>query len=53
MDGQHCAWITADVDSKHEARRLVPAAFRAAARVIALNQFSMEQLDSIMSRHEM
>jgi len=53
MVGEHCAWIIADVDGKEEAWRLVPPAFRADARVIGLNQFSMEQLDSIMSRHEM
>ena len=53
MDGQHCAWIIVDVDSKDEARYLVPPVFRANARVIGLNQFSMEQLDAMMSRHEM
>jgi hypothetical protein len=52
MDGQHSAWIIADVDSKDEARYLVPPAFRADARVIGLNKFSMEQLDSIMSSHK-
>jgi hypothetical protein len=49
MDGQHCAWIMVDKD---EARYLVPPAFRADVRVIGLNKFSMDQLDSIMSRHE-
>jgi len=52
LDGQHCAWIIADVDDKGEARRLVPPAFRADARVIGLNRFSMEMLDSLVSRHE-
>jgi hypothetical protein len=53
LDGQHYAWIIADMDSKDEARRLVPPAFRADARIIGLNKFSMETLDSIMSRHEL
>ena len=52
MDGQHCAWIIADVNSKDEARYLVPSAFRADARIIGLNKFSMEILDSIMNHHE-
>jgi len=52
MDGQHCAWIIADVNSKDEARYLVPSAFRADARIIGLNKFSMEQLDGIMNHHE-
>ena len=34
-------------DSKEEAHCLVPPAFRASATVIALNRFSMEQIDSI------
>jgi hypothetical protein len=53
MDGQHCAWIIADVEGKDEARHLVPPACRTDARVIGLNKFSMEQLDRIMSCHEM
>jgi hypothetical protein len=52
LDGQHCAWIIADVDNKNDARNLVPPAFRSDARVIGLNKFSMEQLESIMNRHE-
>jgi len=52
MDGNHCAWTIAEVDSRDEARYLVPPAFRAVARVIGLNKFSMEQIDTIMSRHE-
>jgi hypothetical protein len=53
MVGEHCAWIIADVGNSDEARYLVPPAFRADARVVGLNKFSMEQLGSIMSRHEM
>lgn len=52
MDGEHCAWIIADVANKDEARHLVPPAFRADARVIGLNKFSMAQLEGIVSRHE-
>ena len=53
MVGEHCAWIIADVGNSDEARYLVPPAFRADARVVGLNKFSMELLGSIMSRHEM
>ena len=52
MDGNHCAWIIAEVDSKDDARYLVPPAFRAEAKIISLNKFSIEQLDNIVSRHE-
>ncbi len=50
MDGNHSAWLTVDVDSKDEALKMVPAAFRSQAHIIALNKFSMEQIDTIMSQ---
>lgn len=53
LDGQHYAWIIADMESKEEARRIVPPAFRTDARIIGLNKFTMEDLDRIMSRHEL
>ena len=52
MDGVHSAWIIVEVDSKEEARYVLPPAFRAGAKIIGLNKFTMEQIDSIMSRHE-
>jgi len=52
LDGNHCAWITAEVDSRDEARYLVPPAYRADARIIGLNKFSIEQLGTMMSHHE-
>ena len=36
-----------EADSKEEARYLVPPTFHASATVIALNKFTMEQIDSI------
>jgi hypothetical protein len=45
--------MIADVKSKDEARQIVPPAFRADARIIGLNKFTMEELDRIMSRHEL
>jgi hypothetical protein len=44
--------MIADIENKDEARRLVPPAFRADARIIGLNKFTLEDLDRIMSRHE-
>lgn len=51
LDGAHHAWLVVDVDSKDEARSIVPPAFRAEANIVALNRFSMDQVDSIMRRH--
>ena len=49
-DGEHKAWIIVDVDSKEEARRIVPSAFH--ARVFQLNQFSMDDLEGMLSKHK-
>ena len=52
MDGEHSAWIVVEVDSKDEARCILPPAFRAQAKIVGLNKFTMEQIDSIISRHQ-
>lgn len=51
MDGTHSAWIIVDVESKDAARSILPPAFRAQARIVGLNQFSMEQIDIIIAQH--
>ncbi|MGA7929857.1 MAG: hypothetical protein WCA20_28165 [Candidatus Sulfotelmatobacter sp.] len=51
MDGDHNARIIVELETKQEARSIVPAAFRHRAKVIGLNRFSMEQIDDILSRH--
>ena len=51
MDGEHCAWIIVEADSKEEARSVVPPPLRAGARVIGLNKFSIEKIDFFMSHH--
>ena len=50
-DGDHRAWMIVDVGSKEEARAIVPPAFRAEARVVGLNTFSMEQISQILRDH--
>jgi nicotinate-nucleotide pyrophosphorylase len=51
MDGEHKAWIMIEVDSKEEARFVVPPAFRAQAKIVGLNKFTMEEIDEILRRH--
>jgi hypothetical protein len=51
-DGDHHAWMIVDVSSKDEARAIVPPAFRASARVVALNHFSMDEIDTILKEHQ-
>ncbi len=51
-DGEHKAWFTVEVASKEEARAIVPPAFRAAARVIQLNAFVLEEIQQMLKEHE-
>ena len=51
-DGVHNAWMIVDVDTKDEARGIVPPAFRSVARVTALNTFTLEYINSEIARLE-
>lgn len=51
MDGEHKAWLTVETDSKDEALRIVPPAFRAQAKVVALDRFSLEQVERALAKH--
>jgi hypothetical protein len=50
-DGVHKAWIVVDVDSKLDARNMVHPAYRQSASVVALNKFSIEELDELITHH--
>lgn len=50
-DGAHTAWIVVEVDSKEEARSILPPAFRAHARIVALNKFTMEQVNGVINQN--
>lgn len=51
-DGEHKAWIIVEVDTKDEARRILPPAFRAEAKIVQLNTFTMEEIEDILLHHE-
>ena len=50
-DGDHKAWIMVEVDSRDEARFILPPAFRAQAKIVQLNKFTMEEIDEILRHH--
>lgn len=50
-DGVHKAWMVVDVDSRDEARSIVPPAFRAQTKIVKLNCFTMEEIDQILRDH--
>jgi nicotinate-nucleotide pyrophosphorylase len=52
MDGVHTAWIVVEVDSKEQARSILPPAFRSQAKIVALNKFTLEQVEGIISQHQ-
>jgi hypothetical protein len=51
-DGVHKAWAIVEVDSKDEARAIVPPAFRHETTIVQLNFFTMQDLDNLVSRHQ-
>ncbi len=51
-DGEHKAWLVVEVDSRDEARAIVPPAFRSQAKVVQLNTFTMEEIDDILRHHK-
>jgi len=51
MDGDHRAWMIVDVEDKAQALAVVPPPFRSQARIVGLNQFSVEAIQGILNRH--
>ena len=51
MDGEHKAWIIADVADKEEACSIVPPQFRHEAKVTQLNKFTMDEIEEILRKH--
>jgi hypothetical protein len=51
-DGVHKAWIVVDVDSKDEARNLLPPLYRREATIVQLSKFGLKELDDFIKLHE-
>ena len=50
-DGDHRGWIIVETEDKDQARRMLPPLFRATAQIVALNRFSLEELDDLIRHH--
>jgi len=50
-DGEHKAWLTVEVDSREEARRILPPAMRARARIVRLSKFSLTHFGALLREH--
>ncbi len=51
-DGDHRAWIVVDVDSKDEAKAIVPPVYRSQAKIVALNRFTLQEIEDILREHQ-
>ncbi|MGD8812882.1 MAG: hypothetical protein PVI78_00245 [Anaerolineales bacterium] len=51
-DGEHKAWIVVELESKDEARAILPPLFRDEAKIVALNKFTMADLERIKEEHQ-
>jgi len=50
-DGVHKSWMMVNVDSKDEARRILPPAMREQATIVQLNCFTVEEVEDILREH--
>jgi hypothetical protein len=50
-DGDHHAGIVVDVDSKEEARSIVPPIYRSQAKIVGLNRFTLRELEDLLKEH--
>lgn len=51
MDDDHRAWIVIEADTKEQARMTVPPNYRAQARIVCLNKFSIEEMNELLKHH--
>ncbi len=51
-DGEHKAWIIVEVNTKEEAMRVLPAAYRSQAKIVKLNKFTLEEIEELISHHD-
>lgn len=51
-DGEHKAWLVADVDSKDQARAILPPAYRPHAKIVQLNNFTVGEIDDLLRFHK-
>jgi hypothetical protein len=52
MAGTHSGWVIAELDGRDEAMQMVPPEFREEARIVELNQFTREQIVSLIAELE-
>jgi hypothetical protein len=52
FDGEHKGWITVEAENKEEARSILPPVYRAQAKIVRLNKFTVEEVDQLLQLHQ-
>jgi hypothetical protein len=51
LDGVHKSWIMVDLESKDEARNILPARYRSQAVITCLTKFAIDENSAIVAQH--
>ncbi len=51
-DEEHKCWVIVDVDSKEEARAILPPVYRNEAKIIKLNRYTLDDLTEAIKNKE-
>ena len=51
-DGDHRAFVTIEVDTRDEARSVIPPTLRVHAKIVQLNSFTMKDIEHLLSDHQ-
>jgi hypothetical protein len=52
-DDEHKAWIIADLESKEQAKMILPPEFRSVAKIVAVEQLSPASMEDIAKEHKL
>jgi len=51
-DGDHRAWVILEVDTKEEARNVVPPLYRPNTRITRLTHFTLQEIEPLLKEHQ-
>ena len=51
-DGDHKAWLVVDVENRDEATNIIPPMFRAQAKIVQLNAFTLTEVEGMLQALE-
>ena len=52
LDGEHKAWITVEGESKQAVRSILPPTYRSQAKIVKLNNFTLEEIEELLRQHK-